>query len=114
MIELLYPLFLIALPLPLIIWLLSKTKQPQLTAIRTPLFANWSSIQQSNQNTGSSQWLQKSLTLLVWFSIVIACARPQWIDEPIELPTSGRDLLLSIDISGSMEEEDLKLQVDIV
>ncbi|MBV1908497.1 MAG: VWA domain-containing protein [Kangiellaceae bacterium] len=110
MIELLYPWLLILIPLPLLIWLVIKPKQPRLTSIRTPLFTNWNAIQQ-NQSVSSTKLLFKNLlTFIIWTLIVTATARPQWIDEPIELPTSGRDLLLSIDISGSMEEEDLQLE----
>jgi len=110
MIQLLYPMLLVALPIPLIIWFFSKAKQPQLAAIRTPLYSNWNAIQQSQQSSNSKQLLSKLITFIIWSSIVIACARPQYVGEPIELPTTGRDLLLSIDISGSMEEEDLKLK----
>ncbi len=110
MIELVYPWALAGLPLPLVIWLLRKPQQPRLTSIRTPLFANWNAIQQSLNSGSARQWLNYLLTFLLWSGVVLASARPQWIDEPIELPTTGRDLLLSIDISGSMEEEDLKLK----
>lgn len=110
MIEFVYPLAFAGLPLPLLIWLLRKSQQPRLTSIRTPLFANWNAIQQDQNTSSARQWLNYFLTFLLWTCVVIASARPQWIDEPIELPTSGRDLLLSIDISGSMEEEDLKLK----
>ncbi|MCF6193123.1 MAG: VWA domain-containing protein, partial [Kangiellaceae bacterium] len=109
MMQLLYPWLLVMIPLPLLIWLLLPNKQAQLSSIRTPLYANWNAITQTAQSSNSRQLLQKLLTFLAWSCIVIATARPQWIDEPIELPTTGRDLLLSIDISGSMEEEDLKL-----
>lgn len=109
MIQLLYPMLLVALPIPLVIWFFSKPKQPQLAAIRTPMFSNWNAIQQNQQSSNSKYLFQKLVTFLVWSAIVIACARPQFVGEPIELPTTGRDLLLSIDISGSMEEEDLKL-----
>jgi Ca-activated chloride channel homolog len=110
MIELVYPWALAGLPLPLVIWLLRKPQQPRLTSIRTPLFANWNAIQQNQNSSSARQWLNYLLTFLLWSGVVLASARPQWIDEPIELPTTGRDLLLSIDISGSMEEEDLKLK----
>jgi len=109
MMQLLYPWLLIVIPLPLLIWLLLPNKQTQLSSIRTPLYANWNAITQTTQSSDSHQLLQKLLTFLAWTCIVVATARPQWIDDPIELPTTGRDLLLSIDISGSMEEEDLKL-----
>jgi len=110
MIQFLYPWLLVALPLPLIIWLLRKPKQPQLAAIRTPMFSNWNKLQQNQPSSNAKTWLQKLISFALWTCILIATARPQWIDEPIELPTTGRDLLLSIDISGSMEEEDLKLE----
>ncbi len=110
MIELVYPWALAGQPLPLVIWLLRKPQQLRLTSIRTPLFANWNAIQQNQNSSSARQWLNYLLTFLLWSGVVLASARPQWIDEPIELPTTGRDLLLSIDISGSMEEEDLKLK----
>jgi len=55
------------------------------------------------------------LALLCWLLLIVACARPQWLGEPLELPVSGRDLQLAVDLSGSMETEDFELhgsQVD--
>jgi hypothetical protein len=49
---------------------------------------------------------------LVWFLLLLACARPQWHGEPVGIPTSGRDLLLVVDISGSMETPDMKINDD--
>jgi Ca-activated chloride channel family protein len=40
---------------------------------------------------------------------VLAAARPQYVGEPVSLPMTGRDLLLAIDLSGSMEEQDMQL-----
>ena len=45
----------------------------------------------------------------VWLLAVIAAARPQHFGEPVSLPVSGRDLLLAVDLSGSMEEQDFQL-----
>ena len=42
-------------------------------------------------------------------SRVLAAARPQFVGEPVALPMTGRDLLLSVDLSGSMEEQDFQL-----
>ncbi len=33
--------------------------------------------------------------------------RPQWLGDPIELPSKGRDLMLAVDLSGSMQIEDM-------
>ena len=41
--------------------------------------------------------------------LVIAGMQPRWVDEPISLPSNGRDLLLAVDISGSMGTEDMRL-----
>jgi Ca-activated chloride channel family protein len=47
-----------------------------------------------------------SATSVVWVFALTAVARPQWIEPPIakELPT--RDLLLLVDLSGSMQQAD--------
>ena len=47
------------------------------------------------------------LLVLAWTALVAATARPQGFGEPIRSPLEGRDLMLGIDISGSMRESDL-------
>jgi len=42
----------------------------------------------------------------VWLLILTALARPQWLEPPIERMIPTRDLLLLVDLSGSMEQED--------
>ena len=49
------------------------------------------------------------LLVLCWIALVIAATRPQWTGDPVSLPTTGRDLMLAIDISGSMSVEDMQL-----
>jgi len=53
--------------------------------------------------------------LAAWLLLVSAAARPVWLGQPIDLPVSGRDLLLAVDLSGSMSTQDFTLhgqQVD--
>jgi Ca-activated chloride channel homolog len=50
-----------------------------------------------------------ALLALIWCLAVVAAARPQWIGEPITVEVSGRDLLIAVDLSGSMEEQDFQL-----
>ena len=52
--------------------------------------------------------------VLLWLAIIIAGSQPKWIGEPITLPSSGRDLLLAVDISGSMGTEDMRLNGQMV
>ncbi|NOQ62938.1 MAG: VWA domain-containing protein, partial [Methyloprofundus sp.] len=44
-----------------------------------------------------------------WCLLVLASTRPQWLGEPIEQAVSGRDLMLAVDLSGSMKEQDFML-----
>jgi Ca-activated chloride channel family protein len=53
--------------------------------------------------------LRHLLAWLAWVLLVIAAARPQWLGEPVHLPVTGRDLMLAVDVSGSMEQEDYRL-----
>jgi len=46
------------------------------------------------------------LAIMAWICLVIAATRPQWLGDPMELAVSGRDLMLAVDVSGSMEEKD--------
>lgn len=52
-----------------------------------------------------------SLLLLwaAWSLAIAAAARPQWTGDAADLPATGRDLLLAVDISGSMSMEDVTL-----
>ena len=46
-------------------------------------------------------------SLFCWVLLVLAAARPQWLGETVALPETGRNLLLAVDVSGSMEIADL-------
>lgn len=52
-------------------------------------------------------WLRLG-AILGWVLLVLAASRPQWLGEPIELPESGRNLMLAVDVSGSMGNTDLE------
>lgn len=58
--------------------------------------------------------LWRSLVLLLWLCIIIAGSQPKWVGDAITLPSSGRDLLLAVDISGSMGTEDMSLNGQMV
>lgn len=53
-------------------------------------------------------WRQQAPFVLLWLLLLTASARPEWVGEPLPLPTSGRDLLLAVDVSGSMEYADMQ------
>ena len=112
MMSLLWP-WMVALGL--LPWLVRRWAPPapeQATAaLRVPYFRDIAQF----QSVRSVDNLQRGSSTLFWFSMVIwlllvvAAARPQWIGEPVGLPTSGRDLMLAVDISGSMAIPDFSV-----
>jgi len=54
--------------------------------------------------------LLAAVATLVWLLLTVAAARPQWVGEIENLPVTGRDLLLAVDISGSMDTQDMVWQ----
>jgi Ca-activated chloride channel family protein len=44
----------------------------------------------------------------IWVLLVVAAMRPQWLGDPVPLPTTGRRLMLAVDVSGSMATEDME------
>jgi len=102
-------LFLLA-PLPWLIRILLPAHHERKAAVRVPFLQRLSRLAGLQPGTGLvvakrpvSQWLVLSLA---WALVVAAIARPQWLEEPIieELPM--RDLLVAVDLSGSMEAQD--------
>ncbi|GAB5380701.1 MAG: VWA domain-containing protein [Aliiglaciecola sp.] len=91
-------------PLPFLALLLPKHKKAQSAALRVPALTQ--GLQQSSIEQGSSR-LKKALAVIAWFCLVLAAARPQWLGEPVNIPTQGRDLMLAVDLSGSMNQEDM-------
>jgi Ca-activated chloride channel family protein len=105
MIHFEWPWLLAALPLPLLIrWLIPARMPVEQAALKVPFLDDFS----DGETRAVSQTRQWPLLLaaIAWLLLVIGCARPQWLGEPIEQAVSGRDLMLAVDLSGSMEEQD--------
>ena len=109
MFEFAWPWSFLLLPLP---WLFRVTLPPakieHSAALKVPFFYEFESARAGAKPSDSSVWRFIS-ALFVWCLLVIASARPQWIGEPIQQSVSGRDLLLAVDLSGSMQERDFLL-----
>jgi len=110
MIEFQYMWAFILIPLPLLVRLVLPVHQEPRAAVGVPFMERLSLITGQKPVPGAAivkaSRLQQFLLFLSWVMLVIALARPQWIEKPIikEVPT--RDLLLAVDLSGSMETED--------
>ncbi len=102
-----WPWAFLALPLPLLVWWLAPIfRPPAPRALRVPDTGTWADLQDTG-GVSTRHWSQVLLLVLMWLALVIALARPQAFDRPFGIPQSGRDLMLCIDISGSMRERDL-------
>ena len=107
MITLSWPWVLAALPLPLLALLLPRAQAAGGAALRVPFYGELPGVA-----TGAARrrpWWQGAAAVLAWMLLVLAAARPEWVGEPVNLPVSGRDLMLAVDVSGSMEQEDYEL-----
>ncbi len=99
----LWPWAFTLLPAPFILrLLLPRAKKTGDAALRVPDLADYQLGDSLSSVTKKSRW-PLLLYSLAWICLVIAAARPQWTGDPVELPVSGRDLMLAIDISKSMD-----------
>lgn len=108
MLTVAWPLALILLPLPFIFWR-RQTVQAEGGRLQLP---GISQTGKANITTHSRQ--SRKRYWLMWSLLVLAIARPQWLGYPIELPSQGRDLMLAVDLSGSMQIEDMVINDKVV
>lgn len=104
----LWPLVFVLLPLPWLVRRISKPMQASANgALRVPFFQ---ALQQGASGTHISRRLPASwqhlLAGIIWLCLLTALARPAFVGKEIPLPADGRDIMLAIDLSGSMEQPD--------
>lgn len=105
MIHFAWPWMLLALPLP---WLLERflpAVKAQGEALFLPFAASVSVAAGPTLQARSRR--RRLLLALVWLLLLAAAVRPQWLDDPLPAPSSGRRLLLAVDVSGSMATPDM-------
>lgn len=106
-----WPWILLLLPLPWLVWRLCPAARSALPVLRAPFAGRWEQLvaPDSGAPRGIPDRWNALLLPLLWLALVLAAARPAWVGEPVELPRSGRDLMLAMDISGSMRVEDMQV-----
>jgi Ca-activated chloride channel family protein len=103
-----YPWLLLLLPLPWLAYRYLPAYNEARSAVRVPFFAAMSrAVGEAPGIVGNrrNHW-QLLLSFLVWALILLAAARPVFVEKPIERQQPVRDLMLAIDLSQSMETED--------
>mgnify|MGYP001822509283 CR=1 FL=1 len=110
MLEFASPLALLALPLPLLIWWLLPPQRERIAALRVPFFKQITSAAGSEARVGAvvmrRRWLQMFVAVVVWIILVVGLAKPEWVGEPIVRTEAARDIMLALDLSGSMDYHD--------
>lgn len=109
MLSLAYPWALLLILVPLLL----QWKKPAAHTVDAPVFpvGHWLSDLPgvTRQGNGVPRW-QTLVLFLAWALLVLALARPQHAGEQVQMPVTGRDLMLLVDISPSMEEQDMIIQ----
>jgi Ca-activated chloride channel family protein len=104
MITFAWPLAALLLPLPLVARrLLRPRPEGAAGALRVPFFR---SLSGGGGTASKARLLPALLAAIVWFLLIAALARPMLVGEPASLPTEGRDIMMAVDLSGSMGRED--------
>ena len=109
MFELALPWVLLCLPLPVVMWFIAPRAEIQLPAsLRIPFYrAMVGIIENKKRHTGKHT--QLTLLFLIWVLLVVALAGPRWVGEPQPLARDGYNIMLALDISGSMELSDMMM-----
>lgn len=111
MYELAYPWVLALLPLPILTWRFLPAYREREASVRTPFLDAMSEATGTEPRRGGVvlrlNLLQVVLAPVVWACLVVGLARPQIAEPPIVKTESARDLMLAVDLSGSMDISDM-------
>jgi Ca-activated chloride channel family protein len=107
MISFAWPWLLALIPLPFIIYLLpAKKNARKQSALIIPTLMNMPDTYVNEQQKAKVPLLILSSC---WLLFLLALSRPQWLGEAIDIPSEGREMMIAVDLSGSMEIEDMTL-----
>lgn len=110
MFEFAWPWLWLLAPLPWLLRALLPAADSGQAALRVEFLGELAHLGGRAARAGSLTGARRLLPyLLGWLLILAAAARPQWVGPPQPLDVSGRDLLLAVDVSGSMDTPDMQL-----
>ena len=107
--SLAWPWVLLALPLPWLLRLLLPAARGLSEAgLRVPTLRRFETLKDRGDAEQLLNW-RFWVALVAWLLLVVAAARPERIGDEIDVPVSGRNLMLAVDLSGSMDQKDFVL-----
>ena len=107
--SLAWPWALLALPLPFVLRkLLPESTHLQDAGLRVPSLQSFAVL--GGRPAAEQLWNWRFwVAAVAWLLLVFAAARPEYIGDELEVPVSGRNLMLAVDLSGSMDQKDFEL-----
>ena len=100
------------LPLPILVYWLFPPYKESHDSIRVPFFQHLVEMTGQKPQKGAvilqRVLFQKIWVPVSWILVVVALTKPMWLAEPIEQTRSARDLMVAVDLSGSMETSDFE------
>ncbi|KTD39001.1 vWA domain-containing protein [Legionella oakridgensis] len=109
MFELALPWVLVFLPVPILIWFFLPSAPLFLpSALKIPFFNAMVEIVE-HEKQGFTRHKKIGLFFIIWFLLLLALAGPRWVGEPRPLAREGYNIMLALDLSGSMELPDMML-----
>lgn len=110
MFEFAWPWIFTLLPLPWVMrWLLPVADSGE-AALKVSFLNELEGLSGRRAKANLPVWRQGAPLLVIWLLLLGASARPQWLGEPLPIAASGRDLLVAVDVSGSMDYPDMQWQ----
>ena len=110
MLQFSYPWVFLLLPLPLLFYFFAPTYREPRMAVRVPFMDLLFRLTGRHSDDGAALTrrtpLQKFQLVVGWLALVLALARPTWMDQPLVRELPMRDMLVALDLSGSMETAD--------
>ena len=107
--SLAWPWALLALPLPLLArWLLPEARGLAEAGLRVPNLVGFETLRDRSDTEQLMNW-RVWVAVLAWCLLVLAAARPERIGSELDVPVAGRNLMLAVDLSGSMDQKDFEL-----
>lgn len=110
MFEFAWPWIFLLLPLPWLMRALLPAADSGEPALNVSFLADLEALTRRKARANMPSWRQQIPYLVIWLLLLTAAARPQWLGEPLPIAASGRDLLVAVDVSGSMDFPDMQWQ----
>ncbi len=109
--SLAFPWALLLLGAPWLVWKFAPPWRERTTAIRIPFFRQVTEASGLEPRSGAVVLRRKRrqmiLASLCWILLVVGLARPEQLGQQVTVETAARDMVLAVDISGSMDARDM-------